>query len=181
MEVLYLNPIFVSPSNHKYDTQDYSHVDPHYGVIIKDEGTVLQEGDFDNSHASRYISRVTSPENLEASNRLFADFVNELHRRGMKIILDGVFNHCGSFNKWFDRERIYDGKEGYPAGAFVSGDSPYRNYFRFTSENWPCNQDYEQWWGNSTLPKLNYEDSKELFNTIMETGRKWVSTAGGLM
>ena len=31
VEVLYLNPIFVSPSNHKYDTQDYEHVDPHYG------------------------------------------------------------------------------------------------------------------------------------------------------
>lgn len=36
VEVLYLNPIFVSPSNHKYDTQDYEHVDPHYGVIVKE-------------------------------------------------------------------------------------------------------------------------------------------------
>ena len=29
-------------------------------------------------------------------------------KRGMKVILDGVFNHCGSFNKWLDRERIYE-------------------------------------------------------------------------
>ena len=34
VEVLYLNPIFVSPSNHKYDIQDYDHVDPHFGVIV---------------------------------------------------------------------------------------------------------------------------------------------------
>lgn len=36
VEVIYLNPIFVSPSNHKYDCQDYEHIDPHYGVIVND-------------------------------------------------------------------------------------------------------------------------------------------------
>ena len=36
VEVLYLNPIFVSPSNHKYDCQDYDYVDPHYGKIVED-------------------------------------------------------------------------------------------------------------------------------------------------
>ena len=36
VEVVYLNPIFVSPSNHKYDTQDYDYVDPHYGRIVED-------------------------------------------------------------------------------------------------------------------------------------------------
>ena len=36
VEVLYLNPIFVSPSNHKYDCQDYDYVDPHYGEIVQD-------------------------------------------------------------------------------------------------------------------------------------------------
>ena len=37
VDVIYLNPIFVSPSNHKYDIQDYDYVDPHFGVIVKDE------------------------------------------------------------------------------------------------------------------------------------------------
>ena len=37
----------------------------------------------------------------------------------MKVILDGVFNHCGSFNKWLDRERIYEKQEGYAPGAYV--------------------------------------------------------------
>ena len=35
VEVLYFNPLFVSPSNHKYDIQDYDYIDPHYGVIWK--------------------------------------------------------------------------------------------------------------------------------------------------
>ena len=34
VDVIYFNPIFVSPSNHKYDCQDYDHIDPHYGVIV---------------------------------------------------------------------------------------------------------------------------------------------------
>lgn len=38
VEVIYLNPIFVSPSNHKYDIQDYDYVDPHFGKIVHDEG-----------------------------------------------------------------------------------------------------------------------------------------------
>ena len=40
------------------------------------------------------------------------------------MILDGVFNHCGSFNIWMDREQIYEGKDGYQPGAYVSADSP---------------------------------------------------------
>ena len=45
VDVIYLNPIFVSPSNHKYDIQDYDHIDPHYGKIVSDEGRLLEEGD----------------------------------------------------------------------------------------------------------------------------------------
>mgnify|MGYP000668271526 FL=1 len=48
----------------------------------------------------------------------------------MKVILDGVFNHCGSFNKWMDREQIYENQEGYEPGAYVSADSPYRSIFQ---------------------------------------------------
>lgn len=61
VDVLYLNPIFVSPSNHKYDIQDYDYVDPHYGKILRDGGEALAEGDMDNTHASRYISRGDRP------------------------------------------------------------------------------------------------------------------------
>lgn len=176
VEVLYFNPIFVSPSNHKYDIQDYDYIDPHYGVILKDEGQCLPDWEKENSKASRYICRVTDKTNLEASNSFFIELVEEIHKRGMKVILDGVFNHCGSFNKWLDRERIYEKEEGYEKGAYVDENSPYRSFFQFFNENaWPYNSSYDGWWGHDTLPKLNYEASDTLYEYIMDIAKKWVS------
>lgn len=180
IEVIYFNPLFVSPSNHKYDIQDYDYIDPHYGKIVKDGGEVLVEGDMDNTHATKYQIRTGDKENLEASNALFARLVDEMHKRGMRVILDGVFNHCGSFNKWMDRERIYEQQPAYQdkQGAFVSSQSPYRSFFHFFKEEesaWPYNYNYDGWWGHNTLPKLNYEDSPKLVQYIMDIGKKWVS------
>ena len=176
IDVIYFNPLFVSPSNHKYDIQDYDYIDPHIGKIVDDEGELLKDGQKENRFATRYINRVTNKKNLEASNELFAKVVKEAHKRGIKVILDGVFNHCGSFNKWLDRERIYEEQEGYEKGAFISEDSPYKDYFRFHKDDcWPYNPSYDGWWGHDTLPKLNYEGSRELTDYIMKVGRKWVS------
>ena len=177
VEAIYLNPIFVSPSNHKYDIQDYDYIDPHFGRIVKNDGENLQRDENGNLiiHDPEHICRVTDKENLEASNQLFIEFVEEVHRRGMKVILDGVFNHCGSFNKWLDRECIYEDAPGYEKGAFVSKDSPYRTFFKFREDTWPYNVNYDGWWGHDTLPKLNYEESPKLYEYIMRIARKWVS------
>ena len=176
IEVIYFNPIFVSPSNHKYDCQDYDYIDPHYGVIINDGGELVEEDAVNNDKATKYIKRTADKANLEASNEFFARFVEEVHNRGMKVIIDGVFNHCGSFNKWLDRERIYERQGGYELGAYVSKDSPYRSFFRFHNEDaWPYNSNYDGWWGHGTLPKLNYEESAKLYEYIMKIAKKWVS------
>ena len=176
VEAIYFNPLFVSPSNHKYDIQDYDYIDPHIGKIVYDEGELLPDWCQDNKQATRYINRVTNKANLEASNQLFIRLVEEAHRRGIRIILDGVFNHCGSFNKWLDREGIYDKNPEYEKGAYISADSPYRSFFKFMDENaWPNNGSYNGWWGHDTLPKLNYEESEKLHDYIIEIGRKWVS------
>ena len=178
VEVIYFNPLFVSPSNHKYDIQDYDYIDPHYGVIIEDGGEVLPEGEKDNTRATKYQKRTGDIRNQEASNRLFAKLVEEMHTRGMRVILDGVFNHCGSFNKWMDRERIYEPQPEYEKGAYVSAQSPYRDFFHFFDEReeaWPYNKNYDGWWGHDTLPKLNYEDSPTLEEYILNIGKKWVS------
>lgn len=178
VEVIYFNPLFVSPSNHKYDIQDYDYIDPHYGVIVEDGGEVLPEGEKDNTRATKYQKRTGDIRNLEASNRLFAKLVEEMHTRGMRVILDGVFNHCGSFNKWMDRERIYEPQPEYEKGAYVSAQSPYRDFFHFFDEReeaWPYNKNYDGWWGHDTLPKLNYEDSPTLEEYILNIGKKWVS------
>ncbi|MDD6656166.1 MAG: glycoside hydrolase family 13 protein [Lachnospiraceae bacterium] len=176
IDVIYFNPLFVSPSNHKYDIQDYDYIDPHFGKIVNDTGNLLEPWQKENKDATRYINRIANKENLEASNELFAKVVEEAHKRGMKVILDGVFNHCGSFNKWLDRERIYENFEGYEKGAYISADSPYRDYFHFYEQNrWPYNPTYDGWWGHDTLPKLNYEGSRQLYDYILYIGKKWVS------
>lgn len=176
VEVIYLNPIFVSPSNHKYDIQDYDYIDPHFGKIVDDGGRTLEHWETENTGAERYIRRVTNKKNLEASNAFFAKLVEAIHQRGMKVILDGVFNHCGSFNKWMDRERIYENQEGYAKGAYVAEESPYHTFFKFVDNtSWPYNKNYDGWWGHDTLPKLNYEESSELESYILDIARKWVS------
>ncbi|MCQ2401445.1 MAG: glycoside hydrolase family 13 protein [Lachnospiraceae bacterium] len=128
VEAIYLNPIFVSPSNHKYDVADYEHVDPH-----------LTTGD------------------ISTTNEFFADFVSKCHEAGIRVILDGVFNHCSS-SHYFYRE------------AIEHPESPYRNYFLFDE-----NGEAECWWDVKTLPKFNYEGSEELCNYIYGIAAKWVS------
>lgn len=173
VEAIYFNPLFVSPSNHKYDTQDYDYIDPHLAVIEDDCDHAMQYWEKHNGFAPKYIKRTTSLKNLEKSNEYFADLVKEIHARGMKVVIDGVFNHCGSFNKWLDREGIYLDKDGYEKGAFQSENSPYRKYFKF--KNNAAHSEYEGWWGYQTLPKLNYEQSAELEEYILNLGAKWVS------
>ena len=175
IEVIYFNPLFVSPSNHKYDIQDYDYIDPHFGEIVNDEGELLAKGDDKNSNATKYINRVSNYKNLEASNKLFAKVVEEAHKRNIKVIIDGVFNHCGSFNKWLDREQIYENQEGYDKGAYVDRNSPYHDFFKFYEDKWPYNGSYDGWWGHDTLPKLNYEGSRQLYDYVLRIARKWVS------
>lgn len=174
IDAIYFNPIFVSPSNHKYDIQDYEHIDPHYGVIVTKTGNPLSNEDKDNKNATLYMARTTDPKNLEASDQLLAKLIGIAHSKGIKVILDGVFNHCGAFNKWLDREGFYE-KNGYPVGAYASENSPYHNFFNWTGGQWPNNEHYSSWWDHPNHPKLNYEHSDELYTYIMNIARKWVS------
>lgn len=186
VEAIYLNPIFLSPSSHKYDTQDYEHIDPHFGKIVRDikketeepekySGSFGRPSRFSNARAERYLERVTNPANLEASDKLFAKLVKKAHKRGIRVILDGVFNHCGSFHRWMDAEKIYEKLPGGVKGAMASKKSPYVDYFRFRYDDWPSNDSYDSWWDFGTLPKLDYEKSEQLCEYILGIARKWVS------
>ena len=112
---LYLNPIFESASNHRYNTADYLAIDPMLGT----------EADF------RQLCRAAKS-------------------RGIRVILDGVFNHTGSQSRYFNADGFY------PApGAAQSQDSPYFSWFSF--HPWPT--DYDAWWGIKTLPAVQENDS----------------------
>jgi cyclomaltodextrinase len=80
---LYLNPIFKSPSVHKYDTSDYRHVDDNFGIT----GDTTQLSDETEDPKTWKWTR---------SDQLFLDFVAEAHRQGFKVVIDGVFNHSGT-------------------------------------------------------------------------------------
>jgi len=176
VEVIYFNPLFVSPSTHKYDIQDYDYIDPHFGVIVNDGGNVLSFDNLDNRHATMYIQRTTDKENLEASNELMIKLIKIAHAHGMKVILDGVFNHSGAFHKWLDTEGFYGRQDGYEVGAFYSEESPYKDYFVWhEGGKWPKNKHYDAWWAHDNHPKLNFEGSQELYNEILTVAAKWVS------
>ncbi len=70
----------------------------------------------------------------------------EAHKRGMYIILDGVFNHTGDDSKYFNKKGTYPG-----VGAYQGKYSPYADWYFF--KNFPT--EYESWWGIDIMPKLN--------------------------
>ena len=86
----------------------------------------------------------------------FRLLLERAHEKGIRILLDGVFNHTGDDSLYFDRYGKYGGH-----GAYVDPTSPYREWFCFRS--YPS--EYESWWGIDILPKLNQnnESCREFF------------------
>ncbi|HEY8238433.1 MAG TPA: alpha-amylase family glycosyl hydrolase, partial [Candidatus Limnocylindrales bacterium] len=124
--VIYLNPIFAAPSNHRYDTSSYDFIDPDLGT----------RADFDA-------------------------LVQGAEARGMRVLLDGVFNHVASDSPWFDRARRFA-----DVGACEAADSPFRAWFTFrppaANEPSPCAAStpggddtyYVGWFGFDTIPEV---------------------------
>ena len=130
VEAIYLNPIFVSPSNHKYDCQDYEHIDPTFYQNCRRTEAAW------SGRMPRITRRLTGMCSAARARRTWKPamhslpvFVEEVHKRGMRVILDGVFNHCGSFNKWLDAEGIYEHSGDYEAGAYESKSQPVSQLF----------------------------------------------------
>jgi len=77
-----------------------------------------------------------------------ASLKTEMERRGMRLILDGVFNHSSSDSVYFDLYQRYASD-----GGCESASSPYRSWFNFFNANAPCSfGDYEAWFGFGSLP-----------------------------
>ena len=112
-------------------------------------------------------------DNILGSEHDFMQLVQEADKNGIKLILDGVFNHVGADSIYFNRFKNYgDG------GAFQSKDSPYFPWFRFT--DYP--EEYECWWGVTDLPDLeeNNEDLRKFLLTDQDSViRKWTKCGIG--
>lgn len=143
INTVYLNPIFTSPSNHKYDTQDYDNVDPHLG-----------------------------------GNAAFSGLVSDLHSSSngpaARIVLDGVFNHSGSWAKWFDRGNVWPSV----TGAYESQASPYAGFYTFQS--WP--DQYASFFNATpSMPKFDFASSAvrtALYGSTTSVAQKWLRQSG---
>lgn len=106
-------------------------------------------------------------DSLLGGDRAFRELIREAHERGMKVVLDGVFNHTGDDSKYFNR------RGNYPTvGAYQSEKSEYAGWYRFRS--FP--DDYECWWGIRILPRLNHENAtcRAFFTGKDGIGAKWI-------
>ena len=141
IEFIYLNPIFESRSNHRYDATSYDNIDPMLG-----------------------------------SNADFDLFITALNRKGIRIILDGVLNHCSSWSDWFDRYETSTTLGAHEDPAV----SLYGDWFTFTAgfDHLAQPDNYCSWYGYDTLPKLNYGNQQvrdKMVRSPNSVLRKWLA------
>ncbi len=161
--VIYFNPVFDAQSMHKYDASYYHHIDRNFGPD--------PEGDVEQILAE-------DPGNPETwgwteGDKLFLQLIEEAHARGIKIVIDGVFNHTGT--EFWAFQDLVENQEN----------SLYKDWYIVTSfddPNTPENEfDYEGWWGFKGLPVYREENenlSDPVKQHIFEVTRRWMDPNG---
>jgi cyclomaltodextrinase len=135
INAIYLNPVFWSGSHHKYDGYSFHHVDPWFGPD--------PEGDLE-----MIASETEDPSTWQwtSADKLFLDMVKQAHERGIRVILDGVFNHAG-----LGFFAFRDVREKQQASRF-------KDWFIIESWNDPATPDDEfrwrGWHGITDLPEF---------------------------
>jgi len=158
-QALYLNPVFRSPSHHKYDGSSFHHIDENLGPDPEGDRRLIASETHDPA-----TWRWT------AADRLFLELVRKAHLRGLRVIMDGVFNHCGrdffAFRDLREKGRL----------------SPYKSWFR--GVRWdPSAPDgfyYRGWWGLSSMPEFA---RGKTFNAgykryLFDITRRWLDPDG---
>lgn len=100
-------------------------------------------------------------DSILGGDRAFDALVEAAHQKGMKIILDGVFNHTGDDSKYFNRRGRYP-----DLGAYQSKESPYYKWFNFRV--FP--HSYECWWNIEIMPRISYASEETLNYFVGEGG-----------
>lgn len=164
INALYLNPVFYARSLHKYDGNTYHHVDPHFGPD--------PEGDF-----ALMAKETSDPATWQwtKADKLFLDLVRESHKRGIRVVVDGVFNHTGrgffAFDDLLKRQ----------------ADSPYKDWYIVQSFDDPKTSSdefrYKGWWGVMTLPEFANNDAADDLHPgpkqyIFDATRRWMDPNG---
>lgn len=152
---IYFNPIFQAESLHKYDASDYRHIDDRFGVA----GSI-----------NKLKGETTDPATWQwsDSDKVFLDFLNEAHRMGFKVIIDGVFNHTGR-DFWAFQDVLKNREKSEFADWFEI-----KSWKPFHYEAW----DKE----DGSLPKLKHDEALGLAAPIREhlfaVTRRWMDPNG---
>ncbi len=140
INVIYFNPVFYARSMHKYDGNTFHHIDPYFGPD--------PDGDL-----ALMATETSSPStwHVTAADSLFFSLVRQAHARGIRVIIDGVFNHTG--RNFFAFENLRREQER----------SPYKDWYIVQSYDDPATPEnefrYNGWWGYDTLPELAETDN----------------------
>lgn len=162
INAIYLNPVFDSPSLHKYDGNCYHHIDPNFGPDpAGDRALMATENPLD---PATWV--------WTKADELALKLIEEAHQRGMRIIFDGVFNHLGQQSFAFQDLRQNQQK------------SPYKDWFTVKSWDDPATGtrfDYEGWFGVKSLPELR-EDEQGIVRGprqyIFAATERWMNPKG---
>lgn len=104
VNAIYLNPVFEAESMHKYDASDFRHIDDNFGV----KGDLAKvQGETDDPATWKWTE----------SDKVFLEFVDEAHKQGFKVVIDGVFNHVGRAHPFF-QDVLKNGKKSKYADWF---------------------------------------------------------------
>lgn len=159
---IYLNPVFEAPSMHKYDGATFHHIDPNFGP----------DPDGDRKMIQSEVPHDPSTWVWTSADKLFLKLVKEVHKRGMRIIIDGVFNHMG-INSWAFRDVVENQEK-----------SLYKNWFSVTSWDDPVKGTkfkYNGWFGVKELPEIKQDENgavKEPRQYIFDITKRWMDPDG---
>lgn len=159
IDAIYLNPVFESPSSHKYGCQFYHHIDNNFGPDPEGDVKIWESEDHNNPSTWQWTS----------ADRLFLELIKEVHKRDMKIIIDGVFNHVG-IPFWAFQDVIEKGEK-----------SEFKDWFdiiSFDDPSTPKNEfDYHGWYGIKDLAELKENDNGLILpirNHIHAVVKRWM-------
>ena len=149
INAIYLNPVFESPSLHKYDAATHIHIDDNFGPNPQFDRKIVQTEDPLNPQTWKWTS----------ADSLFLKLIQEAHRRNIKIIIDGVFNHVG-MTHW----AFLDVQKNGP-------NSKFKDWFTILQWDDPKTPEnefrYKGWFDVPELPELK-EDEHGLIKPIRE-------------
>jgi len=162
INAIYLNPVFDSPSSHKYDGMSFHHIDPNFGPDPAGDRKLIAEENPGDPSTWVWTS----------ADKLALELIKQCHARGIRVIFDGVFNHMG-LRSWPFLDVIEKQQ-----------DSVYADWFTVNSwrdEEKGTKFDYEGWFGHKTLPELREDDEGIVAGPrdyIFAATRRWMDPDG---